>query len=73
MAAKLVENFIFLRGIRQGRRRALKSGTAIERLWPSAEGTSGGEHDRGSPPLVRGVRGKPSRNFLNSRCMKKRF
>ena len=39
-------------------RRVLKSGTAIKRLWPSAEGTSGGEHERGLPPLVRGVRGK---------------
>ena len=42
----------------QGRRRVLKSGTAIERLWPSAEGTSGGEHERGFPPLVRGIRGE---------------
>ena len=34
----------------QGRRRVLKSGTAIERRRcssPSAEGTSGGEHERG--------------------------
>ena len=43
----------------QGRRRVLKSGMAIERhqLSPSAKGTSGGEHERGHTPLVRGVRG----------------
>ena len=37
----------------QSRRRVLKSGTAIERLRcsPSAEGTSGGEHERGFDPL----------------------
>ena len=37
----------------QGRRRVLKSGTAIEhhRCSPSAEGTSGGEHERGFDPL----------------------
>ena len=33
----------------QGRRRLLKSG-------PSAEGTGRGEHERGVPPLIRGVR-----------------
>ena len=37
----------------QGRRRVLKSGTAIERhrCSSSAEGTSGGEHERGFDPL----------------------
>ena len=37
----------------QGRRRVLKSGTAIERhrCSPSAEGTRGGEHERGFDPL----------------------
>ena len=37
----------------QGRRWVLKSGTAIEcqRCSPSAEGTSGGEHERGFDPL----------------------
>ena len=37
----------------QGRRRLLESGTAIERrrCSPSAEGMSGGEHERGYGPL----------------------
>ena len=48
----------------QGRRRVLKSGTAIERLWPSAEGTSGGEHERGvSPSRKGGSGGKPREIF----------
>ena len=36
--------------LRQGRRRLLESGTAIERRrrLPCAEGTSGGEHERGT-------------------------
>ena len=40
----------------QGHRRVLKSGTAIGRQWrsSSAFGTSWEEHERGSPPLVRG-------------------
>ena len=40
----------------QGRRRFLKSGTAIERHRRSAraEGSSGGEHERGHTPSRKG-------------------
>ena len=58
----------------QGRRRFLKSGTAIERHRRSvrAEGTSEeGEHE--IPPLLRGFGGSPPRKFLNLRCLYKRF
>ena len=35
-----------------------------------AEGTSGGEHERGViPPLVKEVRGSPPRKFLNLTCV----
>ena len=53
----------------QGRRRVLKSGTAIERhrCSPSAEGTSGGEHERGSKGLTPSPKGGlgdlPRENF----------
>ena len=42
----------------------MKSGTAIERHWrsSSAEGTTGGEHER-APPLVRGYGRSPEKIF----------
>ena len=56
----------------QGRRRFLKSGTAIEhhRLTARAEGSSGGEHERAREEVMplsrlRGVRGISPENFLN--------
>ena len=51
----------------QGRRRFLKSGTAIERhrLYARAEGSSGGEHERRLyPRRVRGFRGISPENFF---------
>ena len=46
----------------QGRRRVLKSGPAKTRS--SAEGTSGGEHERGVPPSHKGGSGDlPRENF----------
>ena len=51
----------------QGRRRILKSGTAIERHKSSAraEGSSGGRAREGFiPPLVRGVGGNSPENFF---------
>ena len=51
----------------QDRRRLLESGTAIERRRrsPSAEGTSGGEHERGYVPLLLGGFGDLSHeNFV---------
>ena len=51
----------------QGRRRLLESGTAIERRRrsPSAEGTSGGEHERGYDPFSLGGLGDlPHENFV---------
>ena len=51
----------------QGRRRLLKSGTAIERHRHSAraEGSSGGRAREGEiPPLVRGVRGTSPEKFF---------
>ena len=56
-----------LLNIAQGRRRVLKSGTAIERRkrlrGPKAR--VGGEHERGTfPPLVRGVRGISPEKFF---------
>ena len=51
----------------QGRRRLLESGTAFERRRrsPSAEGTCGGEHERGYNPLSLGGLGDlPHENFV---------
>ena len=56
----------------QGRRRFLKSGTAIERhrRCARAEGSSGGRAREGViPPLVRGVQGTSPRNVLNLTCL----
>ena len=47
----------------QARRHVFKSGPAEVRT--SADGTSGGEHERGSPPLVRGVRGISPEKIFN--------
>ena len=55
----------------QGRRRFLKSGTAIERHRRSAraEGSSREKAREGViPPLVRGFGGSLPRNFLNLTC-----
>ena len=52
----------------QGRRRRLKSGPAMgsRKRSSSAEGTRRGEHERGFPSLVRGVRGISTEKHLGS-------
>ena len=45
----------------QGRRRVFKSGPAEEII--ECRRTRGGEHERVTLPLVRGVRGSPQENF----------
>ena len=56
----------------QGRRRVFKSGPAEEPS--SAEGTRGGEQERGIiPPLIRGFGGPPLRKFLNFERLYVRF
>ena len=57
---------------RQGRRRFLKTGKAIERHRRSAraEGSSGVEGTRGGhTPCRKGVRGSSPRKFLNLTCL----
>ena len=59
--------------LKQGRRRVLKSGPAKTRS--SAEGTRGGEHERGIPPRKGGSGDLPRQNFdllvlLNAFCMR---
>ena len=52
----------------QGRRRFLKSGTAIKSHRRSARARAGGEHERGiCRPLVRGVRGISPEKFFKSK------
>ena len=66
----LLEYFEKQRTCPQGRRRVLKSGTAIERHKRSAraESASRGESTRGGfPPLVRGVRGISPREIFKSK------
>ena len=50
-------------------RPVFKSGPAEVIASASAEGTSGGEPERGYPPLVKGVRGFPPRIFLIYGCL----
>ena len=56
----------------QGRRRFLKSGTAIERRMPCAraEGPRRGRPREGDfPPSRKGVGGSPPTKCLNLRCL----
>ena len=56
----------------QARRHVFKSGLAEVRT--SAEGTSGGEHERGSSPSRKGgFGGSPARKFLVYGCLYMRF
>ena len=48
----------------QGRRRVFKSGPAEEIIECRRHERGGGEHERGSPPLVRGIGGLPRENFV---------
>ena len=56
----------------QARRHVIKSGPAEVRA--RAEGTSGGEHERGYPPSCKGgLGGSPPRKFLIYGCLYVRF
>ena len=56
--------YLTVKALIQGRRRLFESGTAIERRRRSPTAEVGGEHERVTPPVVRGVWGMSPKKIL---------